>query len=479
MRLSMFKITKRTILLLLALVISASAILANGGYEIKVKVEGFTGQEIYLAYHYGDKQYIKDTVTQKVDDYFVMSGEEPLPPGFYLVVLPPDNNFFQLLIDGTDQEFMVTTTAANPAQHVKVEGSEENELFYNYMNMLSSKRPQLESLQKEMEAAADATKKQAVQDRIDELNQSVVDYQRQLVEEHPASYTAAIIRSGQSLDIPEYAGTEEEVQRKRWEYTKKHYFDNLDLSDPRMLRTPFLFQRIDYFVNKLQAQHPDSLSKAIDYVLQQAQPSEETFKFYLIHFLNSFAQSKIVGMDAVYVHLVDEYYAKGLAPWTEEEQLKKIVDNANTLRPLLIGKIAPDIQLQRKDGTPVRLHEVDAEYTVLYFWRYDCGHCKESTPVMKEFYEKFKDKGVEIMAVCVKFTEDVPDCWKYIEDNEIKDWLHTVDPYHRSRFSVTYDIKSTPQIYVLDRNKEIISKKIDAVQLEELMNHVLSMKEEK
>lgn len=470
---------KRSLLLVLAALLTMASLYANGGYEIKVKIKGFDQEEAYLAYHYGDKQYIKDTVAVQEDGTFTFSGEEALDPGFYLVVLPPNNDFFQLLIDENNQKFFVETTAAAPAQNVKIQGSQENELFYEYLAFLATKRPGLEKLQKDLETVQeDEAKTKSINDQIGKMNDEVVAYQQNILEKHPASFTAAIIRSGQPLDMPEFSGTEEEVQIKQWTYSKEHYFDNLDISDPRMLRTPFLFQRIDHFVNKLQVQHPDSLAKAIDYVLKKAEPSPETFKYYLIHFLNNYATSKIVGMDAVYVHLVDNYYAKGRASWTEEEQLKKIVDNANTLRPLLIGKTAPNITVQKKDGSSVSLHDVDSEFTVLYFWRYDCGHCKKSTPVMKEFYDKFKDKGVKIMAVCVKgVPKDIPGCWDYIDENEIGDWLHTVDPYFRSRFPDIYDVKSTPQIYVLDSKKEILSKKIDAEQLEELMNHVIEQKE--
>lgn len=469
---------KRFLLLALTAIFSLGNLMANGGYEITVKIDGFTQPEAYLAYHYGDKQYIKDTVQVNDAGNLVFSGEEALEPGFYLVVLPPNNDFFQVLIDNDNQQFTVETTAANPAQNVKVTGSEENKLFYEYLAYLAEKRPMVEQLQKEMQAVSgDAAKTQALQSKLDALNEEVVAYQENIMTKHPNSFTAAIIRSGQPLDMPEFKGSDEELQMKKWAYTKEHYFDNLDINDPRMLRTPFLFQRIDYFVNKLQVQHPDTLAKAIDQVLAKMDPDSETFKYYLIHFLNSYATSKVVGMDAVYVHLADKYYAKGLAPWTEEEQLKKIIDNANTLRPLLIGKTAPNLKLQRKDGSSVELKDVDSDYTILYFWRYDCGHCKKSTPVMKEFYDKFKDKGVKIMAVCVKFTDEVPGCWDYIEENEISDWLHTVDPYNRSRFAKIYDVKSTPQIYVLDRDKEILSKKIDAEQLEELMNHIIEQKE--
>lgn len=452
--------------------------MANGGYEITVKIDGFTQQEAYLAYHYGDKQYIKDTVQVNDAGNLVFAGEEVLEPGFYLVVLPPNNDFFQVLVDDNNQQFTVETTAENPAQNVQVTGSEENKLFYDYLAYLAEKRPQVEQIQQEIQAStSDAAKTQALQAKLNALNEEVVAFQQELMTDHPDSFTAAIIRSGQPMDMPDFQGTEEEVQVKKWSYTKEHYFDNLDITDPRMLRTPFLFQRIDYFVNKLQVQHPDSLSNAIDQVLGKLDPDSETFKYYLIHFLNAYATSKVVGMDAVYVHLADKYYAKGMAPWTEDEQLKKILDNANTLRPLLVGKKAPNIKLQKKDGSSVELHGVDSDFTILYFWRYDCGHCKKSTPVMKEFYDKFKDKGVKIMAVCVKGNpDDIGGCWDYIEENEIGDWLHTVDPYFRSRFPTIYDVKSTPQIYVLDRDKEILSKKIDAEQLEELMNHILEQK---
>jgi thiol-disulfide isomerase/thioredoxin len=203
----------------------------------------------------------------------------------------------------------------------------------------------------------------------------------------------------------------------------------------------------------------------------------ESFKYYLVHFLNEYAKSKIVGMDAVYVYLVEKYYATGKAHWVDRTDLDKMIDNATTLKPLLIGKIAPNITVQRKDGSKTSLHDVQSEFTVLYFWRYDCGQCKKSTPKLKEFYEKYKDKGVQIFAVCVKYANEVPECWDYIEENGISDWIHTVDPYLSSKFSSLYDIKSTPQVYVLNDKKEILSKKISAGQIGEVIDQIIDSRE--
>ena len=156
---------------------------------------------------------------------------------------------------------------------------------------------------------------------------------------------------------------------------------------------------------------------------------------------------------------------------------------AKKLEPLLIGKIAPDITMQTQDGKEMSLHEFEAPYTVLFFWDPDCGHCKKATPHMLEFYEKFKDKGVEVFGVCTKLVEKddegqwsldgIKECWEYTEEKGTEIWLNTVDPYHRSRYKSLYDIRTTPQVYILDKEKEILVKKIGAEQLSEVMEGLL------
>lgn len=448
----------------------STGLFAQKGYQISISIDGYEENTLMLAYYYGDKQYIKDTSFVNTNGQFIFSGEDPLPGGVYLAVMKPENDFFQVVVNEEEQHFQMQTSREAPTENMKVSGSKDNEIFYDYIRFLAKEREKQASINQRKEAGASEVE---IQQALEALNQEVVDYQLKLIAEHPKSMTAATVKANLPADMPDFKGTEEEVNMAKWRYLQKHYFDNTDLGDPRLLRTSFLFQQIDYFVNKLQVQHPDTLILAIDQVLEKTRPAPETFKYYLIHFLNYYARSKIVGMDAVYVHLVEKYYATGQADWTDPDQLEKILDNAKTLKPLLIGKKAPNIVVQDRNGNRVSLDEIDSEYTILYFWRYDCGHCKESTPKLKEFYDKYKDKGVKIMAVCVKFTDEVPGCWDYIDENGIQDWLHTVDPYNRSKFSTVYDVKSTPQIYVLDRDKIIQFKRIGAEQLGDVIDHLI------
>lgn len=482
--------------LLLAMCCTA-ATFSQTGYEIKVKMDNFEQKDLYLGYYYGDKQYLRDTAELNQEGFFIFKGEEAYEGGVYLLVLPPDNKFIQILLNKNEQHFTIHADGEKLSQDIKFDNSPDNSLFYDYMAFLSVKRPMADKLNKEIEAAPEGSKeREKAQKKLDELNETVKKHQLFIIENNPNSLTAALIKANLPLDTPEFEG--EKADEKRWRWAQKHYFDNINMTDERMLRSPFLFQRIDHYINKMVVQHPDTISLAIDRVLEMVRPAEETFKYYLIHFLNAYAKSKIVGMDAVYVHVVKKYYATGQAPWTEEEQLKKIIDNATTLDPLLVGKIAPDFQAsplkvketiavkdvenehQRfKLGTPFTLHSVKSPYTVLIFWASDCGHCKKSMPKLVEFYENYKTKGVEVFAVCTKTYKDVPACAELLDKHNALNWLNMVDPYYRSKFASTYDVRSTPQIYILDHKKEIISKKIGTEQLPEVMDQIMERDKKK
>ncbi len=454
-----------------------SPIFAQKGHEIRIKIDGFDQKELYLGYYLQDKQYLLDTTQAGRDGYFTFSGEGIAPGGMYLVVMPPDNQYFQILIDEDNQRFsMHCKNKANPSDGMEVKGSEDNKLFYDYLEYLALKRPEAISLQEVIDnPETQEAKKTEVQKKLDAVNQEVMDYQNNLVKKYPKSLTAMIIKSNLPLDLPEFEGETKDVEVKKWQYAKQHYFDNLDLADPRLLRTPFLFQRLDHFVNKMTVQHPDSINLSLYYLLEKMKPAEETFKFYLIHFLNTYAKSQIVGFDAVYVFIAKTYYATGQAPWTDEEQLVKIIDNANKLEPLLIGKVAPNIKMTTRDEKEMWLHDFQSPYTVLFIWDPDCGHCKKSMPAMIEFYNQFKDRGVSVFAICTKLYDEVNECWETIDSLGMGVWFNTIDPYNRSKFRNYYDVKTTPQIYILDEKKEILSKRIGAEQLAEVMEQIMKV----
>jgi len=446
---------------------------AQSEYSISVSAEGYDGDEIYLGFYMGEAQFVQDTARIQNGE-FRFEGVNKLLPGFYIVVFPPDNQFLQLLIGENDTNIKLKVNESALRKPEEFSGSEDTRLFYMYAEFISERRALVDTLRSEMADLPEESKRKiAIQNELVAVNNEVEKMQNKLLAEHGETLTAMLINANRELEIPEFEGTKEEISGLTYEYFKEHYFDNIPLGDPRIVRTPFLHDKLTYYLDKLTYQNPDSLISAIDYILHQFEPESESFQVYLVSFLNKYAKSKIVGMDAVYVHLVTEYYARGLAPWTEEEQLSKIIKNANTLKPILIGEVAPDLNLQSRTKEPVTVHGINSDYTVLFFWDPECGHCKKSIPVLIDFYNEYHDKGVEILAICTKLNEGSKKCWEVVDERGMDIWVNANDPYLRSRFKQIYDVRVTPQVFVLDSEKKIVMKKIGAEQLAGVMDHFL------
>jgi len=438
------------------------------GFQLEVKLDNYTEDVLYLGYHFGDKQYMRDSsITKNAEGAFVFKADTLIDPGMYLILMAPEKRHFQFLIDDV-QQFSIRANAEDIENTIVFKGCAQNEIFYNYMRYLTQMRMEVESIRERLESSTDDAEKERIQEILLEKNKDVKRFQEGIVNKNPKHLLSIIIKANWEIESPEFEGTEEEVMYAKFYYIRDHFFDNMDMQDHRLVRTPVLFPRVDAYVNKYHAVVPDSSIVAVDKVLKLLEGNEPGFRFFLSYFLNTYSKSKYVGMDAVYVHLVDNYYAKGMAPWVQDENLEKIVKEATKLKPILVGKKAPELKMTDKDGKLISLHGLDAEFTVLIFWAPDCGHCKKAMPDVDKFAANFKSKGVEVYAVCSKLG-DVQECWDMIDNKKMVNMVNVVDPRYQTRFKDVYNVVTTPKIYVLDKDKTIISKNIGTEQLEEIM----------
>lgn len=456
--------------------VSASA-LTSGGYRIEVTLQHYQGDSLFLGYYFGKAQYLKDTALLEKGKY-VFQGEGKLEPGVYLIVIPPDNKFIHVLVSDDEQKFSASVDLDNIVSSAKFKGSDENEIYYSYLHELEKRRPVADSLKKQMKL--DSLHSEEYQVRLNKIDADVMKVQDDVRAKHPASITSMLIWANREIEIPKYESlTADDRKQKQYEFYKAHFFDHFDMTDPRAMRSGVIHQKIDYYLEKLTYQVPDSQIVEMDYLLKKMMTNKEAFQYYLVYFLNDVVKSKRMGMDAAYVHLVDTYYAKGLADWIDKEQLDKLLAQAEVLKPILIGKIAPDLTLYKESGEAINLHSIKADYTVLFFWDPECGHCKKTIPFIIDFYNEYKSKGIEVLAVCTKTGSDISSCWNAIKERGMDIWVNTCDQYLQSRYKTIYDVKVTPQIYILDKNKKILVKKIAGEDLKPLMDEILKNEESK
>ncbi|MBK9257368.1 MAG: redoxin domain-containing protein [Saprospiraceae bacterium] len=462
--------------LILTFICCVMTTVLSAQYKFEIDIKNYTNDTLILGNYFGEKQVVKDTMFATNTGHFEYS-KDSLSAGMYILLLKPENTFIQFLVNGTEKKISISFDSKDLSE-VRFKGSPDNDLFYKYLDFLKDKRVLADTLKARItRAEAAETTDEVSKKALEQLDKDVQNYQKDLILKNPKTLTAYLIQSNIDIDIPEFEEEGDALQMKRYLYYKKHYFDNIDISHPALIRMPFTHPKINTFITKLSNQQPDSLIKTVDYILEKLEPNPDAYRYYLADFLNQYAQMKMVGLDAIYVHLVDKYYTKGKATWVTEENLKKMSDNADDLRPILIGKIMPDFTTYKEDGTPVRLHSIKSKYTILLFWAPDCGHCKKVMPGIVDFYSKNKGKNLTMLTVCTKGGEKTETCWPAIKEKNMTDFINTADEYQRYHKDIR--IKSTPKIFILDDKKEIIVKDIPGEELERIFNEVVEFEEKR
>ena len=443
-------------------------------YKIDFTVNNLQAKEAYLGYHFGDKQYVKDTAEVNAGKV-IFQGEGPLEGGIYFLYTP-DGKYFEFLVD--EQNFSLETDTTNFVENMQVEGSENNEIFFNYQRFLGSRSKLSKELSEKMQNVSEA-EKEKITAQLKEINTEVEQYQEKIIKEHSDKLVAKIIKATKNIDIPEAPEGMDEQAAKTYQYNyyKQHYFDNIDFSDVRLLRTPILHGKLLEYVDKLTPQHPDSIAKSARYVIDKAKADPEVFRYVLVTYSNKYETSNIMGMENVFVDLARRYYLSGQATWADSTLKANIAKRVMELSPNLVGEKARNFYLiDTTLQNPVVLYDQPDPYLVVYFYDPECGHCKKTTPVLHEEYvSTLKDKGVEVMAVNIK--NDVKKWKDFIKKHDLSGWINAADPDYRDNFRAYYNIVTTPRIFVLDKNKEIIAKGIGVEQIAEFVDHHKKTKE--
>ena len=460
---------------------SSAQSFSNNGYKIEGEITGLQDAEIILAYYFGGKQYAKDTAISK-NGKFIFSGKENLEGGMYLVVLP-EQKWFDIII--SEQRFKFKTSLNDLIGNMSFVNSKENTPFYKYLNFINSKQKDIAPIREKLKSAS-AQETKELKNKQEQIDNEVLKYRENFLKRNNNIFFSKIINATIDPVIPDAPLNKNRKTDEGFpfRYYKEHFWDNIDFSDSRILRTPLFFSKMEQYLDKMTAQSPDSIIISANTLVKKSKASFEIFKYVVSHITSKYERSKIMGMDAVFVNMVEKYYITKMCTWVDEEQLKKIIERAEKIAPNLIGKTASEFTdiygrafMKDLNGKFHTLGSVKADYTLLIFYGPTCGHCKTEIPKIKNTIDSLinLNYNIETFAVATEF--DIEEWKRFIKEQKTESWINVADishdkdgnPLASSDWRDKYDIYSTPVVYLLDKKKKILAKRINHKQFAEII----------
>lgn len=476
---------KKLLFIVFLAIFSTSSFAANDAYKIKIKFNGLKDTVCYLGNYFGDKQYYKDTARIDSKGNCVFDGSEPLPGGIYSVIF---NNMllFELVVN--EPLIEIETDTANYVKKMVIKKSIENQLFYKQLLFVGEKQKETAKFQSVInDASANENDKKAAQMELEKIGVDIKNIRLEIIKNNPNTFVASILKAMKEPEIPSFEEVKNDslVRFKKYFYMKNHFWDDFDFTDDRLVRTPIYHGKLDRYFNKIVVQSPDSIIKEADKILAKTKVPSEIYK-YTVHFItNNFEKSKYMGMESVFIHMGLKYYTHELAYWVDSAQIEKIRERALAQEPLQIGKKAINLTLLDTSGVWRDFHSLKTDFTVLVFWDPECGHCKKELPKLAEYFQTIKQKSVSIYAI----SSSHDDAWKKFIKEKKLDFINVAVPSEvytdqtkvneyvlggktdvkSLNYHLTYDIFTTPQIYLLDKNKTIVGKKLDTDLLKQVL----------
>jgi thiol-disulfide isomerase/thioredoxin len=445
------------------------------GYKVTLQTPNFKSGIAYLTYHMGKNLNIEDSAAINNEGLAVFKGTKTLPGGIYSVVFPGKSLTADFFID-KEQNIQIKADTAD-LKNIVVSGSKENILFQQYQKFVADKGKLMQQERAAYNGSATKTDSLLHEENYNRYNTELNNYRTGIISNQPKSMMAALLNAMKEPPYPSKKPVTRQDSIDNYNFYKAHYWDGITFMDERVIRTPFFLPKVEKYYREVISQSPDSIIKDVDYKLLLARSAPEMYKFLINWLTDEYINPKYMGQDAVFVHLFNKYHSKGLSSWLNEKQMETISRRAYMQMSNLIGENAANLEMLDSTGKPTALYDLKADYTLVIFWDPTCGHCKEELPKIDSIYRaSWKEKNLKIYAV---LSEDQKPEWvKYIKAHDLGDWTHVYQTKEmakaeadaqRASYRQLYDVITTPTLYLLDKEKRIIGKKLSWQQLNDLL----------
>ncbi|WP_372920409.1 redoxin domain-containing protein [Salegentibacter sp.] len=190
-------------------------------------------------------------------------------------------------------------------------------------------------------------------------------------------------------------------------------------------------------------------------------------------FVSAMILLDMINMKTVPVGEIKELYAElgeNVKQTSLAKALKEKLDNESAVA---IGSKAPNFTAPTPEGEDLSLEDIRGEVTLIDFWAAWCKPCRVENPNIVKIYEKYHDKGLEVIGVSLDRPGQRDKWLKAIEDDKLP-W-HQVSnlEFWNEPVAQKYGIRSIPAAFILDKDGIIVARDLRGQQLENKIAELL------
>ena len=176
-----------------------------------------------------------------------------------------------------------------------------------------------------------------------------------------------------------------------------------------------------------------------------------------------------LGFNKLSDRLKNSSYGAKISGYLELQKIKLEKEKATQ-----IGAIAPNFISRTPEGENLALNGIKRKITIIDFWASWCGPCRRENPNVVKVYNKYHDKGLEIIGVSLDRNGQKDKWLKAIKDDKLT-WHHVSNlQYFQDPIAKMYNINAIPTTFILDKTGKIIAKNLRGVALENKIAELLN-----
>jgi peroxiredoxin len=185
------------------------------------------------------------------------------------------------------------------------------------------------------------------------------------------------------------------------------------------------------------------------------------------------AMQLYVMQDNVPVAQLEKLYSSLQSPAKELGLLQALPSRIAAKKASETGKEAPAFSMRDANNKLINLADYKGRY-VLLDWASWCVPCREESAGLVKAYQKFKNKGFEIISVSSDVKE--PNWRKAISDDKLDEWVHLCDfKGLNNRIAIEYGVQPIPDNFLIDPSGKIIARHLFGDDLEKRLSELLNI----